>query len=862
MSVLFIPPWNRPLGDTAAVLPEGKQYFYLTETLTEASVYDADGNVLSQPVEADATGKFPSVYLDPAITYRARLLTSADVEVFDVDPYSVSGDGSGPIGTLEDLQAGAIIPADTELLNVSGISAVGDTGTGMPLGYDAAVDSAFAAANPLTSFYDSASGRGYRFMQEPWTGTLGRASPAGETDWAPIRINGLKNDYFYSNDPVSVAYDTETSDGQFSVDAVWCAPYGDNLSGDGTQEAPYRDPEYALRYTTVTNIHLLPAIDGSEGVYEDFFYRYDVTPTDPTKLRVLIGHGPITFKKSCDDISIDAVAKGTVGIPYGGSVTAGNTVDIDGNTLTYTATPSGPLDILLDPGDGRAEWAQRLAAAINLNTTLLGVTGVYVPPTIITDPANVLITANDPGSGGNAITLATTGASLVASDTTLTGGGDGWTDEGDGVWSYQTTEGYSLPRAVINHAVKEPNKGQSQPLAYYANVRRLTFSGQPSPGDYFENSSGYQGATRRLTFVASGGGTYNETTKQGSVDIGSTLAETITNLVSLINNNSLYFGLLVDGTATVARLAVRMNSNPTITATVSGANLSLAAQSPGYTELSTFALVTSGNIPFAAFSVGGWAFDEATLKLYVKLPGNIDIQANKANLELIVGTAADRCFIYGGKLGFLGNFQWRGLYLAAFYSPNATYPTRIWATFTNPPDRPVAFVTPMDTGVFELAGVQAVMQGGWGIYTSIDTYHITTFTAAPKVQALDAGSEYAGDPFTFPVIEFPNRNGISPHGSGASTVVMGGPGFNRSVGPNVGGEGVMWNVGIQGNYSWGLTNQFGLYANSGTTYYTDSSNFVGNADADVRNDVGINYEFNVGKDTETGTSKAYIPPAE
>ncbi len=99
MSLIFVPPWNRPLNATADVVPLGKLYFFLTGTTTQAVVRDADGNTLTQPIVADITGKFADVYLDPAIIYRAQLRTASDVIVFDTDPYTNFANAlSGPTG--------------------------------------------------------------------------------------------------------------------------------------------------------------------------------------------------------------------------------------------------------------------------------------------------------------------------------------------------------------------------------------------------------------------------------------------------------------------------------------------------------------------------------------------------------------------------------------------------------------------------------------------------------------------------------------------------------------------------------------------------------------------------------------------
>jgi len=73
--------------------------FYLSETTTLATVYDADGDPISQAangfgtvgVSADAFGRFPSIYLDNSLTYRAVLRTAAGVQLGDeIDPISDS----------------------------------------------------------------------------------------------------------------------------------------------------------------------------------------------------------------------------------------------------------------------------------------------------------------------------------------------------------------------------------------------------------------------------------------------------------------------------------------------------------------------------------------------------------------------------------------------------------------------------------------------------------------------------------------------------------------------------------------------------------------------------------------------------
>jgi hypothetical protein len=69
-------------------LPSSKLYFYRTETSTPQDVYTDEGLDVAHevPVEADAAGVFPPIYLDPTLpAYRVSHYTSADVLIYTVD---------------------------------------------------------------------------------------------------------------------------------------------------------------------------------------------------------------------------------------------------------------------------------------------------------------------------------------------------------------------------------------------------------------------------------------------------------------------------------------------------------------------------------------------------------------------------------------------------------------------------------------------------------------------------------------------------------------------------------------------------------------------------------------------------------
>lgn len=102
MSQLFISPFVPALSTTGTILSGAKLAFYRSGTLTLETVYtDADLTVPHDQsangsgtvgVEADATGRFPSIYLDPAVSYRVKAMTAAGVLLpeGDVDPYGES----------------------------------------------------------------------------------------------------------------------------------------------------------------------------------------------------------------------------------------------------------------------------------------------------------------------------------------------------------------------------------------------------------------------------------------------------------------------------------------------------------------------------------------------------------------------------------------------------------------------------------------------------------------------------------------------------------------------------------------------------------------------------------------------------
>lgn len=136
--------------DAGTPIPFGKLTFTLTGTSTPSDVYTTQALSVahSNPVEADADGIWPAIFLDPAVTYRVHLTDASDVEIHpavdgvnaNVYPAveagsftgTLTGYASGPTGTINYIIQGAIcrLFAPANILGTSNATAM--TMTGLP----------------------------------------------------------------------------------------------------------------------------------------------------------------------------------------------------------------------------------------------------------------------------------------------------------------------------------------------------------------------------------------------------------------------------------------------------------------------------------------------------------------------------------------------------------------------------------------------------------------------------------------------------------------------------------------------------------------------------------------------------------
>lgn len=81
-------PSRAILMTSGLIRPSWKVEFFLTTTTTPTPVYttSALSTTHTQPVEADAGGVLPAIYLDPSITYKASYYDENDVLQYTDDP--------------------------------------------------------------------------------------------------------------------------------------------------------------------------------------------------------------------------------------------------------------------------------------------------------------------------------------------------------------------------------------------------------------------------------------------------------------------------------------------------------------------------------------------------------------------------------------------------------------------------------------------------------------------------------------------------------------------------------------------------------------------------------------------------------
>lgn len=124
---LFYDPVARPLSSTGTSLPGGYYNFYVSGTTNAAQVYQDAALTLPYPaaslngsaalytvIQADGTGAFPPMFLNPEVIYRVQLYNSTWSLIEDVDPYvpsmPVTGNGQIALDGQGEITINAPVP--------------------------------------------------------------------------------------------------------------------------------------------------------------------------------------------------------------------------------------------------------------------------------------------------------------------------------------------------------------------------------------------------------------------------------------------------------------------------------------------------------------------------------------------------------------------------------------------------------------------------------------------------------------------------------------------------------------------------------------------------------------------------------
>ena len=129
--ILLTMPVLRAVDANGAPMPGALLQFYVTGTTTPTNTYTDKtlGTPLANPVVADSGGLFVPIFLDPTVTYRAQLLTSASALIRDIDPVAA------PVAMANNSVTSAMLQAGVAVANLgyTPLNKAGDTATNLLL---------------------------------------------------------------------------------------------------------------------------------------------------------------------------------------------------------------------------------------------------------------------------------------------------------------------------------------------------------------------------------------------------------------------------------------------------------------------------------------------------------------------------------------------------------------------------------------------------------------------------------------------------------------------------------------------------------------------------------------------------------
>jgi hypothetical protein len=192
---LFYDPIARPLSSVGVAMPGAYYNFYVSGSTTPATVYQDSALTLPYPaaslngsssiysvIQADGTGAFLPIYLNPTTIYRVQLYNSTWQLIEDVDPYvpamPVTGNGQLQLDAQGELVINAPTPGGTGItLSVSARA----SGTALELVGAGAGSPAIIANSSVVAGSQTAT---FTATNKPGSGTT------APSKWLPITCDG------------------------------------------------------------------------------------------------------------------------------------------------------------------------------------------------------------------------------------------------------------------------------------------------------------------------------------------------------------------------------------------------------------------------------------------------------------------------------------------------------------------------------------------------------------------------------------------------------------------------------------------------------------------------------------------------
>jgi hypothetical protein len=228
MSYLFISSFF-----PSTAVPASTLTFYWTGTTTLAALEDEDGDALPNPVQSDAKGRFPAIYLDDGQVYRVVWKDRFGAIIDQVDPYHGSGTAGDTLPSFAAF-ATAIIPSEIIVVTTAAYRAGASNG-GARYVYDAGVDTVFVAAHPGWATI-TANGRGFRLSPEQdiklsMFGAVPAAAIPTGTDVTPIWLKAKDFLHYHRKIAQENAYYKTVLAIQFDEEAYYASQFFDLTDG-------------------------------------------------------------------------------------------------------------------------------------------------------------------------------------------------------------------------------------------------------------------------------------------------------------------------------------------------------------------------------------------------------------------------------------------------------------------------------------------------------------------------------------------------------------------------------------------------------------------------------------------------------